>query len=63
MKLYYKINNGFIYRISNYWNIKVINNIMIVYIYNYIIIICLKVEKNKYIGFDRNNDYTFYYYN
>lgn len=62
MKVVYKINKGFIYEIPKYWDIKIINNIIIIYIYNQIIVTAVLIDKNIYIGYNNDDKFTFYYY-
>lgn len=62
MKVVYKINKGFIYEIPKYWDIKIINNIISIYIYNQIIVTAILIDKNIYIGYNNDDKYTIYYY-
>lgn len=62
MKIIYKINNGMIYEIPKYWNVKLLNNMINIYIYNNIIVCGFLVNNNTYIGYNNNDIYTIYYY-
>lgn len=62
MKIFYKINKGSIYAIPKYWYIKKVDNIISIYIYNYIIVTTILIDKNKYIGYNNNDEYIIYYY-
>lgn len=62
MEIFYKINKGSICAIPKYWHIEKENNLIRIYIYNYIIVTSILINKNTYIGYQNNDEYTIYYY-